>query len=159
MAQTLWGSMPLHLAAGRNKVKMAKILLDNGAILDQIDALGTPLCYAVEGSHKQRLLYLIKKGANINLKNWNGISPLYCAIKEKKPEILQLLIINGANIYEKSKTGLSPLHEAILENSIQIIPILMEYGVSLCAKDEEGNSPLELALKTRNIFALKTICN
>ena len=78
----MWGSMPLHLAAGKNRVKMAKILLGNGAIIDQLDALGTPLCYAVEGGHKQMLLYLIKKGANINLKNWNGISPLYCAIEE-----------------------------------------------------------------------------
>ena len=69
------------------------------------------------------------------------------------------MIINGTNIDEKSKTGLSPLHEAILENSIQVIPILMEYGVSMNAKDKEGNNPLELALTTKNIFALQTICN
>ena len=158
MAKDDLGSTPLHYAAGDNDLRKSKLLLDNGANINEVNTFGTPLQNAVKKGHKEILKFLIKKGADVNARRWPFDAPLYCAITENQSELLQLLIFHGAKIDEKSLDGASPLHKAVQEKSLETIPILLKCWVSARVKDKDRYNPLELALKTKNCPAFQTIC-
>lgn len=76
------GNAPLHFATQGWDVALAEILLENGAEVDAQDKYGnTPLSNAVfysEG-HGQLIVTLLRAGANKDLKNAAGVSPLSLA--------------------------------------------------------------------------------
>ncbi len=58
----------------------------------------TPLHYACENKNGFNIAkLLIKKGANVNMKDNNEKTPLYFAIKNNDSELVKLLIENEAN--------------------------------------------------------------
>lgn len=52
---------------------------------------------------------LIKQGANVNIQNKDGISPLINAVD---PEVARVLIENGADLSLRDKDGKTALDEA-----------------------------------------------
>lgn len=74
----------LHFAARDNKKEIVKILLDNGAVVDSVDAHGnTPLWRAVMSFNgdESSIYELLKFGANPEKENNSGISPRSLAQK------------------------------------------------------------------------------
>jgi ankyrin repeat protein len=72
------GWTALHFSVQENNETIAKILLDSGAIVDQMDGYGnTPLCKAVFNSRGKgdMINLLLSYGANKDLKNNSGVSP------------------------------------------------------------------------------------
>ena len=60
------------------------------------DTIGTPLHFAAQGGHKEMVELLISKGADINLENNHGQTPLALAKQVRKSEIAKLLVERGA---------------------------------------------------------------
>ena len=58
---------------------------------------------AAERGHKEILEHLISKGANVNAKADNGLTPLQNAIKERQTEIADLLRKHGGKTGEELK--------------------------------------------------------
>ena len=56
---------------------------------------------------------LLGHGAEVNIKNNNGETPIYFAISSKRLENVVLLIKNGAYVNIKNNEGVSPLHVAV----------------------------------------------
>jgi ankyrin repeat protein len=83
------GETAYHWAAKLGDLKMMKILVDYGPYHNQKDYKGrTPLYLAVVNNHKDICSYLLNKGANIYLKDKNGLSPADVA---KTRDMLSLL--------------------------------------------------------------------
>ncbi len=64
------GSSLLHEAAGAlgASIDHVKLLVERGANLDPKDSLGeTPLCEAIDTNQPDRALYLVSKGASVNV--------------------------------------------------------------------------------------------
>ena len=81
--------------------------------INKQDKLGnTILHYALELNSEKIVESLIKKGANVNIKNSHKESPLYLAIKYADKKIVERLIKNKADVHEKFK-GKSMLHYAM----------------------------------------------
>lgn len=88
------------------------------------------------------LKFLVKKGADINELDNNGLSPLhYAVLSDNKKGFLDILLDNGANINECSK-NMSPLHMAMVKfhqsshkydekNLTNIIRLLIEKGADV----------------------------
>ena len=85
-----FGQTPYHWAAKLGDLKMTKILLDYGLYHNQKDYKGrTPLYIAAMNNNKDVCNYLLSKGANIFLKDKNGLGPADAA---GSPEMKSFLL-------------------------------------------------------------------
>lgn len=87
--------------------------------------------------------YMLKKRANVNATNIDGMSPLHLVSDLK---LAQLLIINGADVNAKNRIGSTPLHWAISRELFDIAKLLIEYGADIDAQDNNGNTPLHFSV-------------
>jgi ankyrin repeat protein len=85
---------PLHMAARRGNIAIARVLLDAGAVLEARDKKGeTPLRRAVNCGHPDFVALLLARGADVNARDRQGRTPLQAA---RRPEIAALLRDYGA---------------------------------------------------------------
>jgi ankyrin repeat protein/serine/threonine protein kinase len=94
---------------------------------------------------------LLEYGANPNLKDVSGQTPLHLAIVDDKIEIVKLLLEYLVDYNLKDNLGNTPLTLAIKKNRIEIVELLLQYGADVNLKDDEGRSPLYLAIMDNNI--------
>ena len=66
-----------------------------------------PIHFAADYGQHEMIGYLVSQGANVNLPDKHGITPLLAAIYEDHMECVKLLLAKGAN-----KDGLSPSGES-----------------------------------------------
>ena len=103
--------------------KMVEILIDNGADVNRLDDLlnEAPLHVAVERKMYRVVEMLLAKGADPNLKDRNGNTPLHFAVsygldlydtKKGIRDIMELLIKNGADVNAQNNERMTPLELA-----------------------------------------------
>ena len=109
-------------------------------------------------SAKEKYENLIKNGAETNITDFDGSTPLHYAAKNNNVELCTLLLDNGANVNAADNTGQTPLHLAISsfedikdentknQNTI-LCNLLLNRGANVNAKDIYGVTPLQLAYK------------
>lgn len=110
------GWTPLFIAARDGRSEAAKLLIFRGADLNaQTDRGATALLmvltqqYPTEENRNSLLEYMLKRGADPNLADANGFSPLYYAAALKNQDALALLLEYGATPDEKNLSGTSRL--------------------------------------------------
>ena len=106
--QGSWGQSPLMICIITEYLDIAELLLENSTvnIIDAKDTGGnSPLHMAVEHDSVESVQLLLKFGADVNITNNHGITPLMavCAIKtaENAAAIVRLLLDNGAACDER----------------------------------------------------------
>lgn len=77
---------------------------------------------------------LIDKGADVNISDIHGWTPLYHAIIKENIELIKLLLDSNADIKLKDKFGETPLHWAVNYNNFDIIKLLIDK----CNKEYEA---------------------
>ncbi len=140
---------PLALAAKYGHVSMIKLLVNNGAKVN--DPNDPPLHWAGELEAARALLDV---GAKVNLPNRHGQTALHLTTGAWVPnaDTVRLLIEAGADVNARSKTGSTPLHKAICHRDLDIVGVLLAAGADTDAKDKEGNTPLSLAKEAGESF-------
>ena len=100
-----YGQTAYHWAAKLGDLKMLKILMDYGLYHNQKDYKGrTPLYIAAVSNHKEICSFLLSKGANIFLKDKNGLSPADAATNpELKLYLLDFMTQPFSNPIYKAK--------------------------------------------------------
>lgn len=78
------GLSPLQYAARDGRVDVAKILLDGGADINQVEANAiTPLITAIVNNRVDMVRLLIDRGADIKAADWYGRTPLWAAVETR----------------------------------------------------------------------------
>lgn len=86
---------------------------------------------------------LIHRGANVDITDNHGHTPLGIAVWNVYPEMVRLLLKYGANPNIKDKYGLLyPLLDAIGNHDKKTVGLLLKYGADPNAIDEHNNTAL-----------------
>ncbi len=129
------------------KKKVEKLLASGEDIDERTSNYCTPLSLAVRENKTEIVKLLLEKGANMEIMDTNGLSPLGEAVLESNTyNIAKLLIEKGANINIKNRKGLTPLLY-VISNSSDVIfaKYLLDKGADINEKDNEGRRAFDLA--------------
>lgn len=96
-------------------------------------------------SNKQSIVKLLaENGADVNIPNKEGLTPLHKAVTKRNIYIVQCLLGHGALANSQTYTGETPLHTAVKNKQYGIIRLLLESNANMCAEDGNNLSPLDL---------------
>ncbi|XP_032080189.1 ankyrin repeat domain-containing protein 53 [Thamnophis elegans] len=99
------GFSMLHTAALHGRLDCMKMLIEKYNLDINLGSLrGWRPIHLVLGQESKAmavecLQYLLSKGADVNVQNFNGVSPLHKAASEGREQCLQVLIDAGANVH------------------------------------------------------------
>uniref|UniRef100_A0AAG5DCF3 Ankyrin n=1 Tax=Anopheles atroparvus TaxID=41427 RepID=A0AAG5DCF3_ANOAO len=148
----------LHIAAKKDDVKAAKLLLENEHNPDVSSKSGfTPLHIAAHYGNVNVAQLLIEKGADVNFTAKHNITPLHVACKWGKLNMVKLLIANHARIDSITRDGLTPLHCAARSGHDQVIEVLLEHGAEIISKTKNGLAPLHMAAQGEHVSAARIL--
>ncbi len=138
----------LLVAASKGDTGTIRSLVTAGAYIDtQTFGEGnSALIYAILNEHDMALIMLLYLGANPDLSNYYGESPLHVAIKEQKLSAAEILIKSDANINIQDFNGATPLHYAALYGFFYEADMLLYYDAFMDAKSDDGTTPLMAAV-------------
>jgi ankyrin repeat protein len=140
--------LPLHLAVGLTRPKIARLLLDAGANPNQEDPAGnTPIQLAVDPAMKEMLLAAgAEEPDEVGGSNAQTFtSPLFIAVSAQNPEMIRSAIAEGANPNMQLDQGQSILYLAVALDNPELVRVLLELGANPSLEDANGDSPIDLA--------------
>jgi ankyrin repeat protein len=155
---------PLHAATlVRRPETIIDLLISHGAPIDyQDNKKNTPLLWHILNRNERGSLHLIKSGANVNLINDDGLSPILVASREGLNNTLKLLVKNGADTSVRSKIGETPLimfcanAENIKSRNISdVINTFFDFSTNLGTRDINGHDAMVHCLSNGNVDASK----
>uniref|UniRef100_A0ABD2VSK0 Uncharacterized protein n=1 Tax=Trichogramma kaykai TaxID=54128 RepID=A0ABD2VSK0_9HYME len=111
----------------------------------------TPLHLALMGSHVQTFLLLLNNGADPNLANTEGTTPLHIICEKKYDDnfVELFFYLNDENqqsvqIDSRDKLGNAPLHLALTLGHRRMAEFLLKRGADPNLANEEGWTPLHI---------------
>ena len=151
---------PLHLAAYNNDhTALVQLLLDAGASLNtRAEDGSSPLLLAIgnKSQNPEIAKLLIRAGADPDVHNRYGRTPLFWAVENQQAELVYLLIQAGANVNAADRFGATPLRFAAAAGSLEIAQALLQAGAQVNPEPSglptfyDGNTPLHAALSGSN---------
>ncbi|MHC4385653.1 MAG: ankyrin repeat domain-containing protein [Planctomycetota bacterium] len=132
-----YGKTALYSAVGsimhsdKEKERMVRFLLENGADVNIKDGRGCPLLLEAvrQGCSFEILDSLVEHGINVNEQDDRGTTALHWAVNYKKVKYVKYLISNGADPLIQDSAGYTPLTFAkndTSEESKEIVKILQK---------------------------------
>ena len=127
----------LRTTAKMGNIEGVKKAIADGANVNARDNSGNALNHATAnrmpradliGGHKGIVELLIAAGADVNVKNQRGRTPLYDAAIWDRKDIAKLLFAAGADVNAKNKRGKTPLDEAIKWKHPETADLLRKHG-------------------------------
>ena len=99
----------------------------------------------LSGATKRSLESLIAKGADVNLPDPDGWSPLHTAVFKGRLATTELLVKNGADVNAIGLFEWTPIHFAALNGHMEIANFLIANNAAVDAADTDGLTPEHLA--------------
>ncbi|XP_065828038.1 poly [ADP-ribose] polymerase tankyrase-1-like [Oscarella lobularis] len=128
--------------------KIKKILTSEIVNFQHPHSLETPLHCAVASSYPKRKActeFLIKKNADVNLKNKEMQTPLHVAAEKAHLDSMELLLKNGVKVNAVDSSGQSALHKAAREGLVQVCRVLLANGADASLISNDGYTPAQMA--------------
>ncbi|MBQ2672085.1 MAG: ankyrin repeat domain-containing protein [Clostridia bacterium] len=104
--------------------------------------LGTDAFFKPDLEIARRVTRLLDHGANPNVQNEWGITPLHVATENIKPNTVKLLLDRGADPNIQDNRGCVPLHYVAAANDKKMLELLLDYRVDPNIQNDAGNTPL-----------------
>jgi ankyrin repeat protein len=122
------GCTPWFHAAWSGNIKLAKLLLDAGANVNQTDRSNETPLHGASGWREVRMVrFLLRHGARVNIRGAAGYYPLHWAVHSGNATVVRLLLEAGAKINMKNGSGDTPLEWALRYRRHRAASILREW--------------------------------
>jgi ankyrin repeat protein/L-ascorbate metabolism protein UlaG (beta-lactamase superfamily) len=141
-------SRPLHVAAEKGRLEIARLLLDAGATVDGFDSdQSTPLDVAAKEGHQEVVALLLERGADVNRRDRNGACAMSFAMGRTQTAVVRQLLAAGADVNYMGRGGHTLLEMASRADSLELVKLLIEQGADVNVTAWNGDSPLMLAVR------------
>ena len=105
----------------------------------------TALHLVVERRDPTWIRFLTARGANPNIRDKNGVTPLMMAVRLGFNEGVEQLLAAGASVDVANDTGETPLISALHRRDTGLMRLLLEKGADPDRRDNSGRSALDYA--------------
>ncbi|KAL7755650.1 hypothetical protein ACKLNR_014177 [Fusarium oxysporum f. sp. zingiberi] len=146
------GNSPLHVAACKGDTAAAKQALwglqgnSRTKVVDrQNQRMETPLHLAARCGHKDMILWLIDKGADVQAMSKDFTTVLHIASVHCESSVIEYLISKGAKVNEGDHWQWTPLHHAARDGRTDNVQLLINEKADLHAVSDDGQTALHLA--------------
>ncbi|KAM3614462.1 uncharacterized protein V6R79_014795 [Siganus canaliculatus] len=141
---------PLHLAVITHQATMVEALLREGADPTALDRNGqTAIHLCCEYNYCDCLVVVLAHSSSttcLEIRNYEGLSPLHLAVLRGHKELARILLDAGADINAMDiKSGQSPLMHAVESNNADMVHFLIESGSDVNSQSYSGNTALHNA--------------
>ena len=89
--------------------------------------------------------FLIGKGANVNARDFKGVTPLVSASNMNFIEGVELLVKYGAKVDESNNSGETPLITAVHNRNVPLMKLLLQAGANPDRADNSGRTARDYA--------------
>jgi hypothetical protein len=147
--------LPLTIAARQSDKALVELLLSKGARINAVDGNGrTALLWMASGSNLdtnglETVSLLHDRGADPNLADQSGRTPLHHSVARGSTNLLALLVQRGADVSARDKQGRTLLHEAVDSNRSEIVAAVLALKVDPNLPNKSGITPLDDAKRAR----------
>jgi len=115
-------------------------------IMDQDGRSALSVAVTCESDNAAKLVtLLVDNGANPNLVDKDGMSPLLIAAFEGKHQVCEILLENNSDMDHADKEGKTALFAAACMGHLEILNLLMFWGCYVDGIDNEGRTVLSVA--------------
>jgi len=122
------------------------------------------LLKAIRANDYKKVEKRLKKGTDVNIEILESVNgrkiytlPLCLATARGYLQIADLLIAMGADIHHGNSDWSPPLHSATFHGHLALLKMLLDRRVSLDNQDIHGDTALNVAIKKRNLDAVKIL--
>ncbi|CAG0896958.1 unnamed protein product [Cyprideis torosa] len=138
---------PLHIAALYGNHEDARLLLDEGADVDEATnhQRWTPLHVSSFYGHQAVALVLLDRGADVSATDIGGYTPLHLSSQNGHDAVASLLLDRSADLSVTTEGGFTPLHLSAFYGHQAVALCLLNRGADLSVTTEYGDTPLHLS--------------
>ena len=140
------------LASQVGDTSMILRFLDKGDDINMLDSQGNnALMIAVLNKQRESVRTLIKRDANVNLRNQDGKSALWYAVDSGDLPITKLLLDAGAEVnVQDNEFGQTPIFIAAQKNYTDLVSLLVAHRADANIKDIHGETAIPKDATTHN---------
>jgi ankyrin repeat protein len=141
----------LALSIGVN----AALLRAEGAAAGRAES---PIADAAARGDREAVKALLKKAADVNAAQGDGMTALHWAAMNGDSELAQMLIVAGANVRATTRLGAyTPLYLASQQGHAPVIQALIAAGADVTAGTPNGTTPLMVAAASGELDAVTVL--
>ena len=154
---------PLIKAASEGRTEEVEKLLKISAFKKDIDGQhdkdgSTALIHSAEKGHVEIMDLLLKAGADPNLPDFKGRSPLiHSASRGKKNAVEKLLSVEGLEVNAEDKYGRTAFTHAAKNGHVEIMDLLLKASADPFHKSFKGQTPLMYSARAGKTNAVKKL--
>ncbi|XP_011237482.1 uncharacterized protein LOC70981 isoform X2 [Mus musculus] len=101
--------------------------------------------------HLELVIYLWRRGCEINVCDNHNITPLMKAVQSWEDKIVCFLLEHHANLHIKDSMGNTALHYAVYSGNLATAARLLQYGADIEERTKDNLTPLLLALRENRL--------
>ena len=151
---------PLIVAAAAGMEEMVSLLLaittDVDALHDDKSAMSALMAAASNGS-SLIVDHILKAGANVNLRNSDGVTALMHAAVLSHLDVVVQLLEAGADLHATDNDGFDALVAAATGGSAEVAQLLLSKGLNPNVIAGSGGAPLMIAAKAGALDCVKVL--
>ncbi|HJU41897.1 MAG TPA: ankyrin repeat domain-containing protein [Vicinamibacterales bacterium] len=123
-----------------------------------VTAAESPIADAAARGDREAVKALLKKAADVNAAQGDGMTALHWAAMNGDVELTQMLIVAGANVRATTRLGTyTPLYLASQQGHAPVIQALVNAGADVKAGTPNGTTPLMVAAASGELDAVKVL--
>jgi RNA polymerase sigma factor (sigma-70 family) len=144
------GGTSLTWAAWLNDAKAVKILLARSVKVDSGDNEGRTALHEAARWGATITKMLLARGANVNARTQNGVTPVMLAAEAQDPDALRLMLEKDADVNARDDEGKTPLMYAAEHGRLAHAKALLAEGANVRLRDKKGRTALDLVQPSRD---------